>query len=772
MTRPFFRRLLSLALALSVLSAWTAQAQTPLVLETNLNGEDRGTILFVESDGRLFLAEDDARNLRLRPPAEADLAFQARRYFALATLAVEVVSLDRTALRVVLRAAAGAFEPSTVSGRGLEYAVTPAGVGGFFNYDLLGTRFAHRTAADGAFELGAFAPAGVLTHQFVARNLYTDDNSPRSYQRVATAWRKDWPEQTLTAEIGDAVSRAGATGRALRFGGAAVRTNYGLRPGFVQQPLPVFSGEAAVPSTVQVFVQNQLRTTTSIEPGPFTIDNVPIILGAGDARVVVRDALGREQVITSSFYAAGGLLRPGLTDYALAAGRLRTTGAPGGADYGNHFASGLWRQGLTSNVTVEARVEAESGMTRVGGAAIDVGGRLGEVEAAAAVASVPGRGTYALLAAGYRYLDFDNSVTARWEQAQDGFRFAGETEASPTPRRQILFAASRRLGMGWNVGAALIDTVNHDASRTRSANLSTFVALGANVSLLMTFNRVRDATGSRSLASVSLLFPLGPHTSFNASVDGGAEARQSVSLIRALPMDEGWGYRLAATHRAVGTRVEAAASAQIPAATLNADVVKDSGQTTALRAGASGSLGLVGDTLFASRSIVDSFAVVRLQDVEDVPILLNNQRAGRTDARGRLLLPRLFAYLPNEVRVDPDTLPPDVEIRSDRAQIVAPYRSGVVVDLDVKRVASALVRLRTRDGVVPAGASVTVAPDATASGVAQRGEFYLSGQPGRKRAVIQWRGQSCSIDLELPARPPAGAVFHQLGPFECPDIQP
>ncbi|MFO5494700.1 MAG: hypothetical protein ACLBM6_19690 [Cuspidothrix sp.] len=39
--------------------------------------------------------------------------------------------------------------------------------------------------------------------------------------------------------------------------------------------------------------------------------------GSGSTKVVIRDALGREEVITSPFYFAGGLLKPGLSDLQL-----------------------------------------------------------------------------------------------------------------------------------------------------------------------------------------------------------------------------------------------------------------------------------------------------------------------------------------------------------------------------------------------------------------------------------------------------------------------
>ena len=759
---------LLVAVVFFLLAPLPARAQVPLVVDATLNSEARGAILLLEDARGLLLGSDELRAWRLLVPPSADLQFQRRSYYRFERLGIEVVEFDRAALRIELRASPAAFEASVLPLAELELRATPAALGGFFNYDLVGTRDAQRAALNGAFELGAFSRIGVLAHQFVARNLWRDDGEPRQYERIATALRRDWSETLLTLELGDAISRAGATGRALRFGGAQLRTNFGLRPGFVQQPLPTLTGQAALPSTVEVFVQNQLRSITNVPAGPFTLDRVPVVLGAGDARVVVRDALGREHVMTTSFYAASGLLREGLADFSASAGRLRTAGALDGRQYGNDFASGLLRYGVHRNLTLEARAEYEAGATRVAAAALDAGSRFGEGEVAAAIAQTPTR-TRRFVALGYRYQDVDRSIRARIELAQPGLRFAGDTEESPTPRRLTTVNGSQRFTERWTASATWIDSQRADGTRTRSASVAVFAGIGAGASVLMTLNRVEDERGRRNLVGAFVTFPLGPRTSFNAGVEGGALPRRTATLQQALPIDEGWGYRVAATEARGNNRGNAWAALQLPAATLVAEAAKVQNQPVAVRLGASGSVAAIDGVAFAARAIVDSFALIRIPEVTDVPVLLNNQAAGRTDARGNLVLPRLSSYLPSVVRVDPDELPPDVEIRRDRETVVPPYRSGVRVELDVRRTSAALVRVVGAAGIViPRGAVVRIGPDATASGVAQRGEFFVSGAAGSKRATIEWRGQSCSIEFELPAaRPPRGGAFHQLGPFAC-----
>jgi outer membrane usher protein len=739
-----------------------------LVLDVQLNDEARGSVLVLESNGTYYIAVDDARAWRLRARDGASLQYRERRYLSLEALGLRLEQYDRGALRLVLRASPEAFETTQLAVLGLDYPVTPAAVGGFFNYDVLGSRFAGRTFVDGAFELGAFAPFGVFTHQFVQRNLASSDDGDQRHERIATTFRRDWADQLQSLELGDAVSRPGASGRALRFGGVQFQRNFALRPGFIRQPLPLLVGEASLPSTVEVFVQNQLRSVTNVPAGPFRLDNVPVILGAGEARVVVRDALGRERIVATPFYAAGGLLRPGLSDYSFAAGRLRTSGGPGEIDYGNGYGAALWRQGINDTLTVEARGEWEESATRMLGGGVDVGGRFGEIEAAVAVSDAGGAAR-TQLALGYRYDDFNNTVGLRWEQAQEGFRLAGDALTDPTPTRTINAIATRRLSERWSVAASYIDVARPRFDTTRTFNVSSSFGFTRGIVALFALNQVKVGATSRNVVSVTVNVPLGPRTSAFAGIDGGSEQRQTAGVQQALPVAEGYGYRLLATHYRDGTRTEAGASAQWRATVLDAEVVRDRDGSNAGRVNLQGGVALVDGHAFLARPIQDSFVLVSTSGVADAPILLNNQPAGATDARGYLVLPRVGGFQPNEIRVEVDVLPPDVEIERERSIVVPPYRSGVVQVLGVRRVASAMVSVVDEAGrPLPAGAAVTVADDAaTVSSVAKDGAFFLSGAAGRKSLRIDHRGRSCRLEVELPSSPPREGAYHRIGPVTC-----
>jgi outer membrane usher protein len=64
---------------------------------------------------------------------------------------------------------------------------------------------------------------------------------------------------------------------ALRMGGLQWQRDFTLRSDLVTQPMPVVNGSAAVPSTVDIFVNNIKAFSQDVGPGPYQIVNLPVV---------------------------------------------------------------------------------------------------------------------------------------------------------------------------------------------------------------------------------------------------------------------------------------------------------------------------------------------------------------------------------------------------------------------------------------------------------------------------------------------------------------
>ena len=262
----------------------------------------------------------------------------------------------------------------------------------FANYDLSYTRSDVRGIAAtndvGALtELGVSGSAGVLTNTSVIRNVANDPGAPYTpgWRRLETAFTRDFPERNASLRLGDSTTRTGAWGRSVYFGGIQWATNFSLSPGYITQPIPTIGGQSRAPSTVELYINDALRQTSQVPTGPFTIDNFPQITGSGQARIVVRDLLGRETVLVQDFFSSTSLLRKGLSDYSFEAGAVRRNLGIDSANYGAGFVSGMWRHGLTTTSPwrrgprrASNCMAAAPGLSRAAARVARSGGRFGE----------------------------------------------------------------------------------------------------------------------------------------------------------------------------------------------------------------------------------------------------------------------------------------------------------------------------------------------------------------------------------------------------------
>src|SRR5712692_274380 len=225
--------------------------------------------------------------------------------------------------------------------------------GGFVNYDLLGQRIESKNRLDGFLELGLFNRWGVGVGNFLAQDL---GRSTRLL-RLETNWTRDYPDALTSLRLSDTTGHAGVWGRPVLFGGLQWGTNFGTQPGFVTFPLLNMAGEAALPSTLDLYVNDVLRLRRDVPTGPFSVNNLPTITGQGEVRLVLRDLLDREQIISQPYYASNVLLREGLQDYSYELGFARRNFGLRSNEYGRFLAVGTHSRGFTDDFTGEVRAE-------------------------------------------------------------------------------------------------------------------------------------------------------------------------------------------------------------------------------------------------------------------------------------------------------------------------------------------------------------------------------------------------------------------------------
>src|SRR5690606_13140410 len=132
--------------------------------------------------------------------------------------------------------------------------------------------------------------------------------------------------------------------------------DFRLRPDLITYPLPQFSGQASVPSTIDLFIDGYRSRSERVQPGPFTLTGMPFVNGAGEAQLITTHALGRQVTSTMPFYLSSDLVRPGLRGYSVSLGLLRPDFGRRNFACGAPAFSGPARRGIDDHFTVEGQL--------------------------------------------------------------------------------------------------------------------------------------------------------------------------------------------------------------------------------------------------------------------------------------------------------------------------------------------------------------------------------------------------------------------------------
>lgn len=610
---------------------------------------------------------------------------------------------------------------------------------------------------------GTWLSTGIYRQALIERDRGSLD---KGYRRYDTSWRFDDQVRLQSWEVGDLVTRPLGWSRAVRLGGVQLSREFALRPDLVTYPLPNFSGRTEVPSTLDVFVDESRVAREQVSPGPFTLTNVPMINGAGEATLATEDALGRRVTTTLPFYVETELLRPGLYSYSVGLGALRERYGQADFDYGDFAASGSYRHGITEFWTLEGHAEAAKDLGMAGlGSAVALG-HLGTLELAyqGSYAESQSGEAYRL---GYRYQGRSFNLGAQWEARGDGFADLADLPDLERlqERSRAQLTASTSLGPVGRVAAGYFEIDQGDNDRTRLVNVSYHRPLWRNVFLSSTASReIGEGWTGLLQFSVALSGGLGMVSS---SAERSADGKWSPQLqySRSAPLDGGLGWQLGYRQRhGEDDYRQASASWRARPAMLRAGVY-GSGSDDVYFGEVSGSVVAMADRLFLANRIDDSFVVVSTGDEGGVPIRYENQRVGITDDSGYLLVPWGAAYYPGKYAIDPMELPPEVVTPMVEQRVAVEARSGYLLEFPLERQNAVTLALVGQDGQpLPLGSRVTTA-EGHESVVGWDGLVYLEGQSQSTRVdVMLSESGRCSADIVLPEEQP-GVV--RLGEVIC-----
>lgn len=662
-------------------------------------------------DGDLAILVESAETAGL-PVAEGSLGF-----IKLADMAIARFEFDRISQVLTVKKFRRGDGPNNVdvARRDFDPGQTSPLLAGIVDYSL------SATVSGGTAQLGAFVAPRVSFGNFNLGGAFSYSSGAGADRadivRLDTTAMLALPAKALVVRAGDVITSNSESQRPLRVGGIQIGTDFALRPDIITNPLPQFEGQVAVPTSVDLIVNDRRFQTSEIEAGDFRVHNIPVAAGRGEVAVVLRDELGRETVQTAQIYVAPEMLAKGITEWGATMGWVRRRYGTRSNDYRDLVGTFFMRRGLSKSLSAGISGEVGMGVWNMGAHA---------------------QATLAHLAVAYgevRYSKTPNESGALFKLGIEsmGSGISGRIEAvAPTAGYRDIAARS---GDG-RVPSQLIGSVDFDLAQTtrfqlsatrltrpaepaadRQAENTTVLRASARHELRSGLSLSGDVSYRRSrgrgefVAGLNLNIRFGPRSSASAALRHTANEKIAAQFSYFRPDTEvgELGY---AAHAKLGenSRISGTVAYRAAFARISTDVEYVAGGLAA-RARAEGSLVIADNRVFARDRASEAYALVRTGNVGGVTITHEHREVGTSDRSGRLLVTRVTPLVPMQFDVAPDKLPTQAVARSTYRRMQAARGGVVLVDMDIEAYRSVLLRVVDSQGEpLPVGSSIVALP--------------------------------------------------------------
>lgn len=767
----------------------TEQKQTQewvsLLLEVNLNDAVLPDVIrcYQDKDQRIWVNSRDLHLWRIRYlPRHVPRQMEQEIWYPLDAYPELTYQVDPYTMQLIIRAPAHLFlSQAFESENQLLGALRPSKPGIFVNYDAIAARNETQNTNNGINEnatqnntsvllnVGFFNRWGVGTADFLGYNRYYNrisdlQEAPNKFLRLNTTWTLDQPEKIASWRFGDSITGSTYWSGAVRFAGIQYATNFDTQPNLITFPLPAYRGEAAIPSTVDVFVNNVLNQEKSVNMGPYSINDIPVISGAGTVKIVTKDLLGRSQAISFPYYVSPRLLKPHLSRFSYEVGVIRNDYSVVSNGYGRALGVLTYERGITRNLTLGTHAELLSDQQSLGFSANYLLNNYGVIALALSGGhNEQGGGGLAALSFSRQGSEFSygfNSIFTSTNYLQIG----DQPDASLS---RVGF--TNQFFVGYNLKDYGSLSLSYTMVNSRIQN-----PIGDNNITSLPSTRLITGTYSRSLfrnislglgfvgdprnsqanqAFVSILFA--PENSpiinsYTNSNNGRVET--ALQFTKPTPLGLGYGYNLLASNEEV-RHVSADLTLRNNYGAYAASLAKGQGSTN-YELDASGSVIYFAGDLFIGRKLTNSFALVKVPNYKNVDVLYQHQLMGRTNAKGNLLIPDLLPYQQNNIEIDPISLPLNTSIRTTHKTVVPYFYSGVLVNFPVHSLQGLMIHLKQANGqFVPMGAEVTLQEDArqTIYTVGYDGAIYLPDVTAKMiHGQVQTKTETCTFEAMIP----------------------
>ncbi|WP_411750949.1 fimbria/pilus outer membrane usher protein [Serratia sp. (in: enterobacteria)] len=578
------------------------------------------------------------------------------------------------------------------------------------------------------------------------------------------------------------------------FRGAQVASDDDMMPDSLKGYAPVVRGIARSNAQVIIRQNGYVIYQSYVAPGAFEITDMYPTGGSGDLYVTIKEADGSEQQLVIPFASLPVLQREGRLKFSMTSGQYRsydgsvdkTTFSQGTAIYGLPYGFTAYGGGQFASKYQSLAIGAGKNLGDFGALSVDVTQSWSTMQDLPKESGQSWRARYSkdilqtgtnFSIAGYRY---STAGYYSLQEVLDTYRSDQNTSQNERRRNRAELTMSQNL---WdNAGSLSISLVSEDYWNSDRSMKSFGVGYnnswnGISYGLNYSYNENSTASSSYSdingnsqstggrvydrdqMFAFNISVPLSrwlnnAYATHNLSTSKNGKTTNTVGINGTALADNNlsWSVQEGYGSQGVGNSGNLNADYRGTYGEVNGGYAYDK-NTQRVNYGLQGGIVAHANGVTLGQSLGETIALVQAPGASGVGV--SNQTGVKTDWRGYAVVPYASPYRKNQVQLNTETLPDDVDLTLT-TQNVVPTRGAVVRASFNANVGQRVLMTLLRQGgaPIPFGATVTDASQKNAQAfiVGDSGQVYLTGLADSGTLTVKWgneANQQCQVKFSL-----------------------
>jgi outer membrane usher protein len=554
---------------------------------------------------------------------------------------------------------------------------------------------------------------------------WSSKNGSGDYKSTSTYIGRDVPVLQSQLILGDAFT-SGELFDSVRLRGVRLYSDDRMLPDSLRGYAPIVRGVANSNARVIVTQNGYTLYTTTVSPGPFEINDLYPTSYGGELVVRIEEATGQVRSFTVPYASVAQMLRPGISRYEMAAGKVNTEGLANKPAFG----SLTYQLGLSNLITGYTGITVSKGYVSalLGGAMNTFLGAL-SLDITQANTRLPGQhprsGQSYRIGFSQMYPETQTSFSvAAYRYSTDGFLSLNDAvqlrdlalrneniDAYGRQRSLFTLSVNQPLGEGWG---SLYATGNHTTYWNQSSSQQSlqigYSNFWRNLSYTLSVNRTLsgqssagDTTLDRRETQYALTFSLPLGSSLHAptlNATGTTDSKGSTGLI-GLSGNAGeqnqFNYVVSTSRNTEGNSNFFNGGVGYRASQANMSASYSYGQgNRQISASMNGALVAHRGGITLGQALGETGGLVRAPGAKGA--LVTNASGVQVDRFGYAIVPYLRPYYLNQVDIDPKGSSQDVELLSTRNTTSPRAGALVLLDYETKRGKVTYIRAKRPDG--------------------------------------------------------------------------